>query len=131
MSVNKRVNPGAMSNHAVCSKSCYLVSWGVSAFGTTEPHFSEEASCTMTVTSTRYRAVLGTLEMDALCIDSEHRFQQNGSITHTARESIDCVRAMLPGSVVSHFGDIAWPTRSPDFSTPDYFLWKQLIYKCT
>ena len=88
MSVNKRIDPGAMSNHAMCSKSCYLIWWGVSAFVIIEPHFPEEANSTMTVTSTRYRAALGTLEMDADCIDNKLRFQQNGAITHTARESI-------------------------------------------
>ena len=120
-----------MSNHAVFSKSCYLIWWGVSAFGIIEPHFSEETNCTMTVTSTRYRVVLETLENDADCIDSELRFQQNGAITHTAHESIDCVRAILPRPVVSHVGDITWPTRSPNFSAPDYFPWEHLISKCT
>lgn len=131
MSVNKNVDPGTMSNHAVCSKSCYLIWWGLSAFGITEPHFSEEANCTMTITSARYRAVLRRFVMDADCIDSELQFQQNGVITHSARESIDCVRVMLPGPIISHFGDITWQARSSNFSTPDYFLWEHLISKCT
>jgi hypothetical protein len=41
---------------------------------------------------------------------------------HTARESLDYVSAMFPGSVISPFGDIAWPVRSPDLSGPDYVL---------
>jgi hypothetical protein len=110
-----------MSNHAVYSKSCYLIWRGVLAFGIIE-YFFEEANCTVTITSARYHAVLGMLEEDAYCIDSELQFQQNSAITHTARESIDCVRSILPGPVVSHFGDIAWPARSADFSAPDYFL---------
>ena len=68
----------------------------MSAFGIIEPHFSEETNCTTTVTPARYRAVLGILVMDADCIDSELRFQQNGVILHTAREPIDCARAMIP-----------------------------------
>jgi hypothetical protein len=40
--------------------------------------------------------MLGKLEMDADCIDSELQCQQKGAVTNTARESVDCVRAMLP-----------------------------------
>jgi len=78
------------------SKSCCLIWWGVPVFGIIEPHFPEEANCTMTITSARYRAVLGTKEMDADCIDSKFRFQPNGAITHTTRESIDSVSACFP-----------------------------------
>lgn len=91
----------------------------MSTFGIIEPHFSEEANSTMTVTSARYRAVLGTLVMDANCIDSELRFQQNVVIMHTEHEPIDCARAMLPRPVFSHFADITWQARSPNFSIPD------------
>ena len=129
MSVNKSVDPGAMSNHAVCSKSRYLIWWAVSAFGIIGPHYSEEANRTTTVTSARYRALLGTLVMDADCIDSELRFQQNGVIMHTAREPIDCARAMLPRPIISHFGDITWQARSPNFSIPDYFLWERPLQR--
>ena len=27
------------------------------------------------------------------------------------------------GTVISRFGDIAWPARSPDLTVPDFFLW--------
>ncbi|PSN48240.1 hypothetical protein C0J52_03037 [Blattella germanica] len=29
----------------------------------------------------------------------------------------------VPQHVISRFGDINWPARSPDLSAPDYFLW--------
>jgi len=32
------------------------------------------------------------------------------------------VREMF-GTVISRFGDIAWPARSPDLTVPDFFLW--------
>jgi hypothetical protein len=32
------------------------------------------------------------------------------------------VREMF-GTVISRFGDIAWPARSPDLAAPDFFLW--------
>ena len=32
------------------------------------------------------------------------------------------VREMF-GTLISRFGDIAWPARSPDLTVPDFFLW--------
>jgi len=32
-------------------------------------------------------------------------------------------RAAMFGTVISCFGDIAWPARSPDITVPDFFLW--------
>jgi len=53
-------------------------------------------------------------------------FQQDGATPHTARLSMDVVRRMFPGRVISRFGDIPWPTRSPDLTTCDFFLWGYL-----
>jgi hypothetical protein len=39
---------------------------------------------------------------------------------------------MFPSRIVSLRGDIGWPTRSPDFTPCDFFLWRYLkaeIYK--
>ena len=38
------------------------------------------------------------------------------------RNSTTVVREMF-GTVISRFGDIAWPARSPDLTVPDFFLW--------
>ena len=38
------------------------------------------------------------------------------------RNSMAVVREMF-GTVISRFGDIAWPARSPDLTVPDFFLW--------
>ena len=32
-------------------------------------------------------------------------------------------RATMFGTVISRFGDIAWPAWSPDLTVPDFFLW--------
>ena len=34
---------------------------------------------------------------------------------------MDVVRRMFPGRVISRFGDIPWPPRSPDLTTCDFF----------
>jgi hypothetical protein len=33
---------------------------------------------------------------------------------------------MFPGLLISRFGDVPWPTRSPDLSLCDFFLWGSL-----
>ena len=38
------------------------------------------------------------------------------------RKSMAVVREMF-GTVISRFGDIAWPAQSPDLTVPDFFLW--------
>ena len=40
---------------------------------------------------------------------------------HMVRNSMAVVREMF-GTVISRFGDIAWPARSPDLTVPDFFL---------
>ena len=41
---------------------------------------------------------------------------------HMVRNSMAVVREMF-GTVISRFGDIARPARSPDLTVPDFFLW--------
>lgn len=53
-------------------------------------------------------------------------FQQVGATAHTARASMECVRQMFPQHVISRFGDVPWPPRSPDLSACDFFLWGYL-----
>jgi hypothetical protein len=55
--------------------------------------------------------------------------QQDGATVHTARPSMTVVRQMFPQHVVSRFGDVAWPPRSPDLSARDFFLWGYLKSK--
>ena len=50
-------------------------------------------------------------------------FQQDGATCHTARETMNLLQTMFPGRLISRFGDIIWPPRSPDLTAPDFFLW--------
>jgi len=36
------------------------------------------------------------------------------------------VRNLFPNHVISRYGDIIWPARSPDLSACDFFLWGYL-----
>jgi hypothetical protein len=48
-------------------------------------------------------------------------FQQDGATGHTAQNSVAVVRGKFPQHVVSRFGDVEWPPRSPDLSACDFF----------
>lgn len=53
-------------------------------------------------------------------------FQQDGAIVHTARASMETLREMF------HNSDVTWPSRSPDLSPCNFFLWgylKQKVYE--
>ena len=45
---------------------------------------------------------------------------------HTAVISIAALRRLFPQRVISRFGDVPWPPRSPDLTAPDFFLWGYL-----
>ena len=42
------------------------------------------------------------------------------------------LRDHFPGRLISRFGDVEWPARSPDLSPLDFFLWghlKERVYR--
>ena len=50
-------------------------------------------------------------------------FQQDGITTHTAEISMQVLRTLFLGRLISRFGDITFPACWPDHGVPDYFLW--------
>jgi len=64
------------------------------------------------------RPQLGSLRVNM----EEMWFQQDGATAHTAKASMTVVRPMFPQHVVSGFGGVPWPPRSPDLSACDFFL---------
>ena len=53
-------------------------------------------------------------------------FQQNGATAHSAVIRMAALRLLFPQRVISCVGDVPWPPRSPDQTTPDLFLWGYL-----
>jgi DNA-directed RNA polymerase len=54
-------------------------------------------------------------------------FQQDGATAHKAVISIAALRRFFPQRVISRFGDVPWPSCSPDLTAPDFFcgvIWK-------
>ena len=56
-------------------------------------------------------------------------FQQDGATAHTARESMQLLQEHFNGRIISQFGDVNWPSHSPDLTSPDFFLWGYLKEK--
>ena len=76
----------------------------------------------MTVTGEKYRAMLRNFLWPAIEIRVRVWFQQDGAAAHTARESMQLLRKRFNGRIISRFSDINWPSRSPDLTSPDFFL---------
>lgn len=103
---------------------------GVSAFGILGPYFFEENDRAVTVTSQRYLEMLQNFllaELQQLGVENNVLwFQQDGATSHTARICMAALRNMFPGRLISRHGDFNWPPRSPDLTSPDFFLWGYL-----
>ena len=56
-------------------------------------------------------------------------FQQDGVPPHTAWATINFLKQLLPVRLMSKNGDFEWPSRSPDLTAPDFFLWGYLKSK--
>lgn len=100
------------------------------------PYFFEENGVTVTVNSHRYIEMINNFFIPELHVRGMNTrtvwFQQDGATAHTARASMDLVRALFNNHVISRFGDVPWPPRSPDLSTCDFFLWgflKSRVYE--
>jgi hypothetical protein len=59
-------------------------------------------------------------------VTEETFFQQDGAMSHTTRDSMAAVRNSFPNHVISRYGDITWPSRSPNLSACGFFLWGYL-----
>ena len=90
--------------------------------------FEDENGAAVTVTAERYNHMLNTFflpELQRLNL-TDMWMQQDGATSHTARLSMTTLRANFPGHLISRFGDIHWPSRSPDLTPVDFFLWGYL-----
>lgn len=101
--------------------------------GVVGPYFFEENGATVTVNSERYVNMLRNFLIPKLRQLRVNRkriwFQQDGATAHTADDSMRVLKRMFPHHVISRFGDVNWPARSPDLSACDFFLWGYLKSK--
>ena len=86
-----------------------------------------EAICTYAVTSQRYTEMISEFLSRNLPPNSGTLwFQEDGATAHTAVISVATFRRLFPQRVISRFGEVLWPPRSPDLTAPDFFLWGYL-----
>lgn len=96
------------------------------------PYFYQtNRGVTTTVNSERYRAMITDFVMPIVRENGldDFWFQQDGATCHTALQTIDLLRQLFPGRLISKRGDFDWPPRSPDLTPPDFFLWGYLKSK--
>jgi hypothetical protein len=126
-------NPQILSERPL--HSARVTVWcAIGKVGVIGPYFFEDdGGNAITVNAERYSHMLNTFffrELRRRRITLRNIwFQQDGATAHTARASMAVVRQKFPGRVISRFGDINWPARSPDLSIPDFFLWGYLKSK--
>lgn len=104
---------------------------GVSKVGIIGPYFFEnEREQAVTVNSQRYVNMIEEFlvpQLEENNYDMNNMwFQQDGATAHTARISMQAVRVLFPGRLISRNGDVHWPPRSPDLTVCDFFLWGYL-----
>lgn len=96
------------------------------------PYFFEDGGRTVTVNSDRYTEMIRNFFLRELrrrrrrLNTNDIWFQQDGATAHTARISMDLLRRTFPSRLISRYGDVPWPPRSPDLSMCDFFLWGYL-----
>jgi hypothetical protein len=101
-------------------------------FGIIGPYFFEdENDANVTVNAEHYIHMSNTFLHSQMKRQRLHNmqnvyFQQDGATPHIAILSMDVVRRMFPGRVISRSGDIPWPPRCPDLTACGFFLWGYL-----
>ena len=111
-----------------------MVWCGVTATEVIVPYFFEdEEGNSITVTGARYREMIENCLQPWLQAQPERMwFQQDGATSHTARETITLLQNIFRNQIISRGCEINWPPRSPDLTSPDFFLWgylKEKVYK--
>jgi hypothetical protein len=103
--------------------------FGVASVGIIGPYFFDDRNGhAVTVTSDLYVNMLNALLLPQVANHNLPHiwFQQDGVTAHTARQSMAVLQPPFRGRLVSRFGNINHPARSPDLTTPDFFLWGYL-----
>lgn len=94
--------------------------------------FEDDEGNAVTVNGKRYCALLRRYFIPKLkrknLIHSAW-FQQDGATCHTSKDSMALLREQFSGRLVSRWGDVSWPPRSPDLTPLDFFLWGYLKSK--
>jgi hypothetical protein len=88
--------------------------------------FEDNTGSAVTVTSDRYVHMVNEfLYPELRCRDSDLAtiwLQSVGPTAHTTRQSTNTLKTVCEHRIISGYGDISRPARSPDLSVCDLFL---------
>ena len=91
------------------------------------PYFFEDDNGNpVTVTGERYRAMIRDFLRPQIANMPGLWFQQDGATAHTARETMHLLTECFDDKIISRNGNVNWPSRFPDLTSPDFFLWGYL-----
>ncbi|KAJ4441785.1 hypothetical protein ANN_11643 [Periplaneta americana] len=77
-----------------------------------------------TVNTAEYRLIFMEFVEQLYDVElSQGYFQQDGATCHTSNESMELIASFFDDRIISRN---LWPPRSPDLTTPDFFLWGYL-----
>ena len=114
--------------HEAPLHSPQVVVWfAISAQGIIGPYFFEgDDGVSVTLNAEPYNHMLETFFLPEICRRNWNMarawFQQDGATAHTARLSMNTLRSAFPRRLLSRFGDIHWPSNSPDLTAADFFF---------
>lgn len=114
--------------HQRCLHPVKVTVWcGVHTERVLGPYFFEDdAESALTVNGERYREMLVNFVRPEVENMPEVWWQQDGATAHTARQTIELLRQIFGRRIISRNSEIKWPSRSPDLTAPDFFLWGYL-----
>ncbi|KAJ4438346.1 hypothetical protein ANN_14288 [Periplaneta americana] len=100
--------------HKTSLRSSKVTCWcSVARFGIIGPYFFEDPQGrTVTLTSERYIQILNTFLVPEL--RRTYGSKQDGATAHTANISMNRLRQLFPGRLISRFCDVQWPSKSLD-----------------
>ena len=85
------------------------------------PYFFEDDNGNpVTVTGERYRAMIRDFLRPQIANMPGLWFQQDGATAHTARETMHLLTECFDDRIISRNGNVNWPSRSPDLTSPDF-----------
>lgn len=114
--------------HQCCLHPVKVTIWcGVHAEKVLGPYFFEDdTGNTLTVNGERYREMLENFVRPAVEDTPEVWWQQDGATAHTSGPTMELLRQIFGRRIISRNSEINWPSRSPDLTAPDFFLWGYL-----
>ena len=94
--------------------------------------FEKEQKEAVTANGDRYRAMLKEFLLPKIEEEDigNSWFQQDGTTCHTAEATLNTLRPVFEGRIISRRADVVWLPRSCDSTPLDYYLWGAVKDKC-